>query len=295
MRSFHAPLLPPDSPPLPEPRRFSASDGYELGYRLWLPEVPPSGLMVALHGIQSHSGWYGYSSKRLAQAGYAVAYLDRRGSGVNHLDRGDAPHHDRLINDVVQFTQHLTSNGFHDLPRVLSAISWGGKLAATVAVQRPELFSSLILVTPGICARVRANFVQKSALRFAISLGATQRHVPIPLNDPALFTSSALHQQFIRDDPLTLRRVTLRFLAANTALDAHLRSRERQTDCRTLVLLAGRDRIVENEATRAFIRRFCPSEATIIEYPTAVHTLEFEEDRDRSISDMLDWLDSEIA
>ena len=56
----------------------------------------PRGYVVALHGIQSHSGWYEYSSGRMCEAGFEVRFLDRRGSGENTEDRGHAVHPDRL-------------------------------------------------------------------------------------------------------------------------------------------------------------------------------------------------------
>jgi len=221
-----------------------------------------------------------------------VAYLDRRGSGVNSLARGDAPHHERLINDVVQFIHHLSRTGFDGLPRTLAAVSWGGKLATVIALQQPNLIDSLLLVTPGVCANVRASTLQTFALQAASKSNARQRLIPIPLDDPALFTSSRPHQQFIRNDPLTLRKVTLRFLSANSALDAQLRRPDHRLRCPTLVMLAGQDQIVNNNETRHFFLALCSSSASIIEYPSAVHTLEFENDCDRYIFDMLQWLET---
>ena len=83
----------------PSLREHVASDGYRLKYRHWAP-VNPRGIVIALHGIQSHSGWYDYSSRRLADAGFAVYFPDRRGSGLNGFQRGHAAHAMRLVNDV---------------------------------------------------------------------------------------------------------------------------------------------------------------------------------------------------
>jgi alpha-beta hydrolase superfamily lysophospholipase len=288
------PFLPPDSPPLPEPAHVVASDGYESAYRLWRPAGPPRGLLVALHGIQSHAGWYGWSSAKLADAGYAVAFLDRRGSGANAAHRGDAPHADRLINDIVQFVAHLERIGLRGLPRVLSAVSWGGKLAAATAIHRPDLFAGLALLTPGLCTRIRANPAQRAALRAATALGADRREVPIPLDDPALFTDAPAYREFIRDDPLTLRRVTVRFLTASLAIDRLVRSRASEIRCPVLLLLAARDRIVDNAATRKLIEFFASPEKTVTEYPFARHTLEFEPDRDRFLADLVAWIERTI-
>ena len=57
----------------PQIRTLIASDGYKLHYRYWMPlGVRPAASVVALHGIQSHSGWFAYSSRRMCEAGFEV-------------------------------------------------------------------------------------------------------------------------------------------------------------------------------------------------------------------------------
>jgi acylglycerol lipase len=277
---------------LTPPQSFTTSDGYELAYRLWRPAGPPRAVVVALHGIQSHSGWYGYSSTRLAEAGYTVAYLDRRGSGMNGAFRGDAPHADRLINDVVQFTQHLSRIGLDGRARILSAVSWGGKLAAAVASQRPELFDGLVLLAPGLCPHVRANAVQRAALRFGNATGAERRAVSIPLNDAELFTDVPAFQAFIRNDPLALRHVTVRFLQASREIDERFRRDVAAVRCPVLLMLAGRDRIVDNLATRRLVASFGSPAICIRSYPEACHTFEFDRQRHVILEDLVEWLRS---
>ncbi len=54
-------------------------------------------------------------------------------------------------------------------------------------------------------------------------------------------------------------------------------------------MLAGRDGIIDNRPTLNLIERFAgPKE--IVEYPEAHHTLEFEPDPERHVTDLLNWL-----
>src|SRR5258708_6872444 len=99
---------------IPQIRTYIASDGYRLHYRHWEPAAAPRAIVVALHGIQSHSGWFTYSSERLAEAGFEVCFLDRRGSGMNEPGRGHVIHYERLVNDVSQFLVEIRDhNGSH--------------------------------------------------------------------------------------------------------------------------------------------------------------------------------------
>ncbi len=60
---------------------FRGADGLVLRCREWAPAegLAPRGLVVFLHGIQSHSGWYAWTCGNLARAGYRVLAPDRRG------------------------------------------------------------------------------------------------------------------------------------------------------------------------------------------------------------------------
>jgi len=275
---------------------LTASDGYRLHYRHWEPSPGAHrGLIVALHGIQSHSGWYAATSRQLCQAGYEVLFADRRGSGLNEAGRGDVVHSDRLLNDVSQFLQfarHQAANAPQDIPVILLSVSWGGKLAAMTAARRPELLDGLALLYPGIRAKIQASALQTGQLSFADSAGVYQKRVPIPLRDPALFTSDPRWQEYIARDSLTLREVTVRFLLANQNLDRQLLDVPESIHCPTLLMLAGQDRIVENRATRSYFLRFASQRRKLIEYVDACHTLEFEPDRELMTEDLIRWLDT---
>jgi len=272
---------------------YRTSDGYEIKYRHWSAQSEqPRGYVVALHGIQSHSGWYDFSCSKMAHAGYEVAFLDRRGSGLNSRQRGDALHVDRLINDVAQFINQQRYQRDPQAPLILLAVSWGGKLAATVTARHPQLVDALALLDPGICARIEPTRWQLLQLKLAELSGITARRVDIPLTDPALFTQSKEWQKFITNDPFRLHDVTIQFLLANRQLDEEVKRSAEQISCPTLLLLAGQDRIIDNLATENYFQRLAAEQKKCITFPNAAHTLEFEENRKEIFTTLINWLDS---
>src|SRR5713101_9403486 len=68
-----------------------AADGYRCRFRRFVPAEPVKARVIGVHGIQSHGGWYENSCRFLSEAGFAVSFLDRRGSGLNEEARGDVP------------------------------------------------------------------------------------------------------------------------------------------------------------------------------------------------------------
>src|SRR5579875_3242526 len=273
----------------PETRTFAASDGYPLHIAVWRPIGPVKGLVVVLHGVQSHSGWYHRLGRTLADSGYLASFPDRRGSGANPADRGHARAASRLIRDLVEWVRTLRTE-HPGMPTTLAGISWGGKLAVIAAARHPELVDALALICPGLQPRVGVSGKEK--LRIAWSfLTNPRRTFPIPLSDPALFTASPEGQAFIAADPYSLREGTAGLLAASFVIDrlvGHAAARIRQP---ALLMLAGQDRIVDNTRTLEYFRKLGSSERQVIEYPEGHHTLEFEPDPSRYALDLVAWLD----
>ncbi|NUQ65435.1 MAG: alpha/beta fold hydrolase [Pirellulales bacterium] len=264
---------------------FTAPDGYRFAVHQW-QHPRPSARLVFLHGIVSHAGWYPRSCRHLAQEGVEVHFLDRRGSGLNLAGRGDVAACRTWMDDVEAYLEQLP----RDAPRLLMGISWGGALAAAVAGRRPDLLSGMGLLCPGLYARQAANAAQGVAIRLAHRAGFGKHRVSIPLQDPALFTTSAAFQEYIRTDPLTLRRITIRFAAANLQLLHYATEAPEAIHVPTLLMLAERDAIVHNERVRAWADRIACDRKETVEYRGAGHTLEFEPDPSRYFADLADWV-----
>jgi alpha-beta hydrolase superfamily lysophospholipase len=270
---------------LPQIVPWLAPDGAQLFARVWSPLAPPRGRVVYLHGVMSHGGWFTRSCRRLAEAGLEVHFLDRRGSGLNLADRGDAATSELWLADVEHYLRQLPT----DLPRTLLGLSWGGKLAAAVAVRSPQLVDRLGLLYPGLYAKVEAAGWQRMLLSLAASVGLSRRRVAIPLSDARWFTDDPRQQAFVERDPLAIRNTTLRFLLANLELDRQVPTFAARLHMPTLVMLAGRDQIVDNARVRRFFDEIPSPAKKLVEYPTAAHTLEFEPDPQPFLEDLAGW------
>jgi pimeloyl-ACP methyl ester carboxylesterase len=263
-------------------RVFFTSDCYPLYYRHYRPVGPVKGHLVCIHGIQSHGGWYERSCTEWAAAGYLVSYLDRRGSGLNWLCRGDAPSYGRLLADVREFLQTHARNG----PVFLLATSWGGKLGVALAAEAEASFQKLVLLCPGIFPKIKPPVAERFGIARARLL-RPKRLFPIPLNNPELFTLSPRWQHFLAHDPLALHQATARLLVESFRLDQHLK-RIRSLTLPTLLLLGGQDRIIRNDRTEQWLKTIAPH-VQVITYPGCHHTFEFE-DNCPFVRDILTWI-----
>jgi alpha-beta hydrolase superfamily lysophospholipase len=273
-----------------EPRiaTWAASDGYPIHVASWPTSGPPRGRVVVLHGVQSHGGWYHRLGRTLAESGYEARFPDRRGSGANRIDRGHTPSTGRLLADVTEYLATLRAQG-PSAPIALAGISWGGKLAVVAAGMRPDLVDALALICPGLEPRVGVTRRERWEIALAYFL-QPRKTFPIPLSDPALFTDSREGQTFIAEDPLGLRAATARLLAASAIVDRMVKRAPSRIHQPALLMLAGHDRIVDNDRTRAYFRRLASERRQVIDYPDGHHTLEFDPDPSKYARDLVAWL-----
>jgi alpha-beta hydrolase superfamily lysophospholipase len=262
-------------------RTFRASDGYEFYYRHFAAK-DPRGRIVFVHGIRSHGGWYERSCQQLADAGFEVDFLDRRGAGLNTAHRGDCPSFRRLLDDIVEFIHQLRRTNPW-LPITLAGISWGGKLACGIPYRAPGLVDRIALLCPGLCPKVTPPLMTRLAILRSRFRDPTKLF-PIPLNEPELFTASPQWRQFIAEEIHGLDRATGRFLYSSKSFDIYLKRARKRITAPTLLMLAEHDQIIDNAATRQFHQW-----SSVIEYRGAHHTLEFESDCP-FIKDLLEWV-----
>jgi len=272
----------------PTAHRFEASDGASLHVTAWEPPSDAvSAQIVVVHGIQSHAGWYDRLGRSLAEAGHTAFFPDRRGSGSNKVDRGHAPGPGRLVADLAEFLDQLDPHR----PRILAGISWGGKLCALTAARHPKRVDGLALICPGLAPVVGVPKWRKLLILLAF-LFRPRTRFPIPLNDPELFTANPEAQAFIAQDPKALREATAGLLASSALIDRRLRRLRAPIPRPSLLMIAGRDRIIDNERTQALFERLTTEDRLVIAYPDAHHTLEFEPDPECYARDLIEWIGS---
>ena len=283
-------------PPLTPPqfRVWTLSDGYALRGRLWVPSRrAPSQAVVFLHGIQSHGGWFEWSASLLAEHGCAVILPDRRGSGLNSAARGDTPSAERWLTDIDDLTAWAQAElGVERFDLV--GVSWGGKLALAWALQNATQVRRLLLIGPGLFPAV--DISAGTRLRVGLSLLAGgKRTFAIPLDDPARFTDNPAGREFIAGDPLKLIQATARFFWESRRLDRRLlRTPAGALGATTTLVLAGRDRIIRNRPTEAWIERVTGGDAEVVTVAESAHTLEFAADR-APLSNLIGtWVSSDV-
>jgi len=198
-----------------------------------------------------------------------------------------------LIQDLVDWLETVRAEQ-PGSPVAVAGISWGGKLVVITAARKPKLVDAIALICPGLHPRVGVTRRERLQIAWAF-LTNRRKMFPIPLSDPALFTSNPEGQAFIAADPLSLHEGTAGLLAASFFIDRLVRRAPAKVRQPALLMLAGQDRIVDNAETLGYFQRLASTDREVIEYPEGHHTLEFEPDPSLYALDLVAWLDRHFA
>ncbi|MCC8166124.1 MAG: alpha/beta fold hydrolase [Planctomycetes bacterium] len=234
------------------------------------PSSRPKGAFLLLHGMESHSGWFVDLATRLVADGYAVVAYDRHGWGKSRGPRGRLSSYRQFVESAVSIASD-TRRKYHRLH--LAGMSWGGMAALYLALRRGWLFDSVTLLSPGMYTKANLPFMDKVTV--ARSVVAKNPDVMVtPVFKPEHFTASEKWRQFIQDDPDRVRQVSTGFCFETMKMRRFIQETAgRRLIPPTLCLLAGKDRIVENEPTADLAGR---AGAMVEVIPDAAHTLLFE-------------------
>src|SRR5918994_273423 len=122
-------------------------------------QSPPSAVLIFLHGIASHAGWFAETAADLNRQGMEVYGPDRRGSGCSggtHGPHGHLDRYEQALDDVEQLVR-LVAAEHPGTPVFLAASSWAAKLAVVYAAQRAAPLSGLLLLGPGLTSEVKLS------------------------------------------------------------------------------------------------------------------------------------------
>ncbi len=118
-------------------------DGTRIFTRSWQPAGPARGIVAICHGVKSHSGYFNWLGKRLAETGLAVYALDLRGRGRSSGERFFVDDAARYVDDVGALVD-LARSREGNLPVFLLGHSAGGVVSSLYALEHQDGLAGFI-------------------------------------------------------------------------------------------------------------------------------------------------------
>ena len=119
-------------------------------------------------------------------------------------------------------------------------------------------------------------------------------YLALPEDDGLPFAASEERRRYADEDPLRLREMTVRFFMETWRLTRMAVRGAARVRAPVFLALAERDAIVKNGPTRALLESLAVRRR-VVEYPGALHTLEFEADPSRYFADLAAWVEEAEA
>jgi alpha-beta hydrolase superfamily lysophospholipase len=271
-----------------EPRfeNLQADDGASIPVRVYGRQNRRTPL-VMLHGLRSHSGWFGQSARFVASLGHPVYAFDRRGSGVSREKRGHADSFWDIV-DELRCVVNVAMARHNAEPVHVMGHCFGAIPGAIFACRHPDEVASLILPTPGIHTQITVGPLRKLQIALC-QIGARKHYLPFPLKTDTLADLDT-HRRFIRDDALSLTHITTKFCVQIFRARRFLKSNVGSLKPPLFMALAARDVISDNERNTRFFQAAASRKKRLVTYPDATHILEFSPEKEHFFRDLAEWL-----
>ena len=244
--------------------------------------------LVMVHGYSAHCGLYRHVGTAFASAGIAVTQFDCRGHGRSSGRRGHIVDFDEYVNDLAAVAEWARQQD-PGKPWDLLGQSMGGavSLAFVLTRTKTEGPGRLVLPSPWLKLKMKVPAPKQMAANVAARVFPTFT-MPNGLTAENVSRNPLVLAGFDKD-PLVHHVATAGWFMATLRAQARIRLRAKELGVPTLMLLAGNDRIVANEANLAFAREA----GTIVEvrtYPEVFHEMFLDPEADAVVADISTWL-----
>ena len=122
---------------------FEGTGGLRIFTRTWRPANRPRGVVVLVHGFNSHSGYYVWVAEQLVADNLVVHALDLRGRGKSDGERFYVQSFSDYVGDVATTIARAKSND-PGLPVFLLGHSAGGVVSCTYTLDNQKEIAGLI-------------------------------------------------------------------------------------------------------------------------------------------------------
>jgi alpha-beta hydrolase superfamily lysophospholipase len=259
------------------------------GRRLCLHDWPRTGAetgVLLVHGLGEHAGRYGALAAWFNARGYAVRGYDQRGHGRSPGRRGALPRPLALLDDLAEVHAHFAAT--LAAPPLLLGHSMGGLVALRAVLDGYVTPPALVLSSPAL--RTWASpWEQALARRLAPVLPNLPLRSGLPFQ--ALSHEPAVVAAY-RRDPLRSGWITPRLAQFIFESGPHCIARAAQLAVPTLLLVAGADRLVDADGSRAFAAAAPSGALTTRVFEALFHELfnEAEPGRTEVLAQLDGWL-----
>lgn len=264
---------------------FPNQKGQHIFYRNWQSQNRPKGIIVIIHGLNSHSGYYEGFASQLNENGFEVFALDLVGRGHSEGERFYISDFNEVLSDIDTLIG-IAASKYPVIPVFLFGHSAGGVFSAAYAVKNQHKLQGLILES--FALKIPAPAPALAAIKFLARFIPHVRLVKLNNED---FSRDAAHVLKMNNDPFLSQEVQpAKTMQQLLLASEYLKKQTTSIKLPLLVLHGTADRATSPSGSEYFEKRVGSSNKLLKLYEGHYHDLLNDKRNELVIRDIIHWL-----
>lgn len=267
---------------------FQGVGGLNIFTRTWRPESP-RGIVVIVHGLNSHSGQYLWVGEQLAAAGLAVYALDHRGRGRSDGERFYVEKIEDYTDDVATLVRQAKADN-PGLPVFVLGHSAGGVISCVYTLDHQSEINGLI------CESFAYELpVPDIVLSFLKGLSYITPHTHVFSLKNEDFSRDPQVVESMNNDPL-IKGESQPAQTAKVMINADARLREEfpLIELPVLILHGTEDKATKPSGSQHFYEQTGSSDKTLKLYEGHYHDLLNDVGKEIVMADIKEWISARL-
>ena len=264
---------------------FENKAGLKIFTRTWLPDTNISGVIIIVHGFNSHSGYYQWVAGQFTNQHYAVYALDLQGRGQSEGERFYMQNIEDSINDIDTLVD-IAKTAHGGLPVFILGHSAGGVLSCIYTLEHQEKINGLICES--FAYQVPAPDFALAIIKGLSHLAPHFHAVKLKNSD---FSRNPAVVEFMNNDTLIANEAQPTKTMQQLVLgDERLKKEIPLITLPVLILHGTKDNAAKYSGSQFFYDYAGASDKTLKLYEGHYHDLLNDIDKEKVMADVLEWV-----
>ncbi len=265
---------------------LTTADACKLFLRSW--KTDGSQVLLILHGLGGHSGWYIDMGNVLSSRGISVYAMDHRGFGRSGGLAGHIDDYHTYVEDICVVVAEIRRR-HPEAAIYMLGHSMGSIFATYFAAKYGSMLTGVLFLNPWIKDTSSVSLLTILAVVVG-GIFKSRRHWQLAGGTETMATNAEAIQM-LQADLFWRRSQTAAFLVQILLMRLGVLGKAKDVTIPAFVMQAEADKSVVSSAARKFYETLASSDKTWKTYPNYDHDSEFEQDRSLLDSDLVTWID----
>jgi acylglycerol lipase len=274
---------------LPREGKFAGKGGLNIAYKAWAPADAPRAVVLIVHGVNSHSGYFQWAAEQLVGEGLAAYAVDLRGRGNSDGER----YYLEQLSDYTSDVEGLMAIARREHPKLpvyLLGHSAGGVVSCIFTLEHQSQLAGLICES--FAFQLPAPDFAIAALKGLSHLAPHAHVLKLPFDafsrDPAIVAR-------MNADPLLANEVQPTKTVAELArADDRLRREFPLITLPVFIIHGTADSVTKASGSQFFYDTTGSKDKTLKLYEGHFHDLLNDYGKETVMDDILGWIDARL-